>query len=55
MIEKDAIKIVETEKNSWEPIRLAPLGKATSLIQGGSGKVSLTGGDPGDSRKQSKS
>ena len=48
----EKIVINSASKESWEPMRLSSLGKATSLIQGGSGKISLVGGDPGDSRKQ---
>jgi len=40
------------EKESWKPMRLSPLGKATSLIQGGGGKLSVAGGDPGEPGKQ---
>lgn len=40
------------EKESWEAMRLSPLGKATSLIQGGGGKLSVAGGDPGEPGKQ---
>jgi hypothetical protein len=55
MTEKETINVLELEVSSWEPMQLVPLGEATSLIQGGSGKVSMVGGDPGDSRKQKAS
>ncbi len=41
-----------TKKKSWEEMKLSFLGKATALIQSGTGKLSITGGDPGEGRKQ---
>ena len=35
----------------WEPMTLFFLGEATRLIQGGGGKLSRSGADPGDARK----
>lgn len=52
MANKEAIDSHEKLKNQWEPMQLRPLGRATSLIQAGGGKMSLRGGDPGDMRKQ---
>jgi hypothetical protein len=52
MVQETKQSVSKTEKSSWEPMRLSTLGKATSLIQGGGGKVSLVGGDPGENKKQ---
>lgn len=38
-------------KRSWKKMELSYLGDAAQLIQGGGGKLSLVGGDTGDSRK----
>jgi hypothetical protein len=40
-----------TKKKSWEAMKLSFLGKATALIKNGGGKLSIAGGDPGESRK----
>ena len=39
-------------KRPWEKMELSYLGNAVELIQSGGGKLSTTGGDPGESRKQ---
>jgi hypothetical protein len=41
-----------TKKKSWEGMKISFLGKASTLIKTGGGKSSLSGGDPGESRKQ---
>lgn len=38
-------------KQRWETPRLIPLGKVADVVLGGGGKLSVTGGDPGDARK----
>jgi hypothetical protein len=38
-------------KAPWQPMRLTYLGDIAKLVQGGGGKLSLAGGDPGDYRK----
>jgi hypothetical protein len=38
---------------AWSPMQVKSLGKATDLIKGGGGKLSLAGGDPGEGKKQS--
>jgi len=38
-------------KERYEPITLTKVGHVGQIVQGGGGKLSLTGGDPGDSRK----
>lgn len=37
---------------SWEPMRLRPVGRVTDIVLAGMGKLSGSGGDPGDPRKQ---
>jgi hypothetical protein len=44
-----------TKKKSWERMKLSFLGKASTLIKSGTGKISVTGGDPGESKKQKNS
>ena len=39
------------QKQTWQPIEVKLVGRARDVIQGGGGKLSLTGGDPGDLRK----
>ena len=39
-------------KRSWKKMELSYLGNASELIQGGQGKLSPAGADPGDVRKQ---
>ena len=40
-----------SEKKTWQPMKLSPLGKATSLIKGGGGKLTPMTNDTGDIRK----
>jgi hypothetical protein len=42
---------MESKKQSWEPMQLTYVGHVAEIVQGGGGKLSGTGGDPGDSRK----
>jgi hypothetical protein len=44
-----------TAKRPWRKMELCYLGNAAQLIQQGGGKLSVAGGDPGESRKQSSS
>jgi len=44
-----------TTKEAWEPMQISYVGDARELIQGGGGKVTATGGDPGEQRKQTPS
>jgi hypothetical protein len=39
-------------KHKWQPMKLVYVGHVADALRGGTGKLSLTGGDPGDSRKQ---
>lgn len=41
------------EKRSWTPIKLGYVGHVADALRGGGGKLSLSGGDTGESRKQS--
>jgi hypothetical protein len=40
-------------KKDWKTMTLAYVGEAKDVVQGGSGKITATGGDPGDTRKPS--
>lgn len=57
LMEKVATKKSQTvrnqmEKQSWQKMELSYLGDAAELIQGGGGKLTPVGGDPGEHRKQ---
>jgi hypothetical protein len=41
------------DRKPWQPPALKSVGTIEKVLQGGAGKVSLTGGDSGDARKQS--
>ena len=41
----------ETRKD-WEPMKVAEVGHVGKVLQGGGGKLSPVGGDPGENRKQ---
>jgi hypothetical protein len=40
------------EQGIWEPMQLAHLGHVGDILQQGGGKLSVSGGDPGEPRKQ---
>ena len=42
----------EVEKKTWESPKLVLLGTITDVVRGGGGKLSVTGGDPGEMRKE---
>lgn len=42
----------EQIKAAWQPMEMEYLGNAAQLVHGGGGKLSITGGDPGEGRKQ---
>jgi hypothetical protein len=44
--------MTKSSKRTWEPMQLKHVGHVGQIIQGGGGKLSLTGGDPGESRKE---
>jgi hypothetical protein len=39
-------------RKPWQPPVLKSVGTIEKILQGGAGKVSLTGGDSGDARKE---
>lgn len=43
------------QRKKWEPMRLIFRGDAKDVVQGGGGKLSPTGGDPGEMRKEQPS
>ena len=43
----------DTPKQPWESPKLTYIGHVRDVVQHGGGKVTLSGGDPGDPRKQS--
>jgi hypothetical protein len=40
------------EKKPWEGIHLSDLGKVDDILQISTGKLSQTGGDPGEPKKE---
>lgn len=40
------------KKRSWTPIKLRYVGHVADALRGGGGKLSLSGGDTGEPRKQ---
>jgi hypothetical protein len=36
----------------WEPMRLVRVGSVAEVLRQGGGKLTATGGDPGEGRKQ---
>lgn len=40
-------------RKPWSPMNLTYLGQITEVVQGGGGKCTTVGGDPGDARKPS--
>lgn len=43
---------MESTKQPWEPMQLTYVGHVAEIVQGGGGKFTRTGGDPGDPRKE---
>jgi hypothetical protein len=43
--------VTEEVTMDWEPMRLNYLGHAADVLRQGGGKLSTTGGDPGEPRK----
>ena len=54
-MESEHKSVQPTKKKIWEPMKVSFLGKATTLIKSGGGKLSVAGGDPGESKKQKSS
>ena len=46
------LNVNSVKKKDWTPMKVSALGRATDLIKTGGGKLSLTGGDPGEGKKQ---
>ena len=46
----EEVKAVKA-KQEWQPMKVAYKGNARDIVQIGGGKLSLTGGDPGEPRK----
>ena len=42
----------EEPRRDWEPMEVAEVGHVGEVLQGGGGKLSTVGGDPGENRKQ---
>lgn len=51
---KDNLQTVETPgpKQEWCRMELKCVGKVNDVVQGGGGKLSLTGADPGEGKKE---
>jgi len=47
------VAVSRPAKEHWLSPSVSYLGKVRDLVQGGGGKLSAIGGDPGDGRKQS--
>jgi hypothetical protein len=43
---------MKSTKQPWEPMKLTYVGHVAEIVQGGGGKLSVMGGDPGDVRKE---
>lgn len=43
---------VNQNKAAWAPMEVEYMGNAARLVRGGGGKLSISGGDPGEGRKQ---
>jgi hypothetical protein len=41
-----------TQQTTWEPMELTYVGHVGEVLQVGMGKLSMSGGDPGEPRKQ---
>lgn len=50
------MKLERNEKNAtpqkWETMKVTYVGHVGEIVRGGGGKLSLVGGDPGESRKE---
>ena len=43
---------METRKKAWVAFRMTDVGHIGAVIQGGGGKLSTVGGDPGENLKE---
>jgi hypothetical protein len=53
--QEEKTKTTGEKKRRWEAMTLTDLGDIRSVIQGGGGKLTIVGGDPGENRKPSGS
>jgi hypothetical protein len=44
--------IKDRDRRPWQTPEMVAVGTINQVLQGGMGKLSITGGDPGESRKQ---
>ena len=44
--------IKDRDRRPWQTPEMVAVGTINQVLQGGGGKLSRTGGDPGDTRKQ---
>ena len=51
-MDKNEMDRNEKEVQAWEPMSVTYVGHVGEIVQGGGGKLSQTGGDPGESRKE---
>jgi hypothetical protein len=42
------------DRRSWEPMALKSVGHVSDVVQQGGGKLTLTGGDPGEPLRKPK-
>ncbi len=49
---KKPVEPTAGKRPPWTPMSITHLGDIGQLVQTGSGKLSVAGGDPGESRKQ---
>jgi hypothetical protein len=40
------------QRRTWEPLKLVHVGQVAEALRGGTGKLTIVSGDPGDSRKE---
>ncbi len=52
MERKVDVNLDSEKRKDWTPMKVLLVGKATDLIKGGGGKLSIAGGDPGEGKKQ---
>ena len=45
---------MEQTKKTWEPMKLTLAGDVAEVVKGGGGKMSIFGGDSGDSPRKPK-
>jgi hypothetical protein len=42
-------------KQAWEPMQMVSVGGIAEVVKGGGGKLTSSGGDPGEQRKEQPS